>query len=94
MINKAKKGKVFKRRCELCDSRIEYVDYKNVDFINKFISGTGQIKPHSATGTCAKHQRKIANAIKRARFIALIPYLKDRVRVVAAKKEVAKKEEK
>ncbi|WP_027334628.1 30S ribosomal protein S18 [Mycoplasmopsis felifaucium] len=93
---KLKKNRNFKRRCDLCDLHIDYVDYKNVEFINKFITGTGQIKPHSATGTCAKHQRKVANAIKRARFIALIPYMKDRVRVLvsASKKETVKKEEK
>ncbi|WP_029513497.1 30S ribosomal protein S18 [Mycoplasmopsis primatum] len=89
---KAKKGKIIKRRCSLCDSNIEYVDYKNIDFINKFLSGTGQIKPHSATGSCARHQRKIANAVKRARFMALIPYTKDRIRVIAASQEKAKKE--
>lgn len=92
---KNKKVKTFRRRCELCEAQMDYVDYKNVSFLERYIAGTGKIKPHSATGTCAKHQRKVANAIKRARFMALMPYMKDRVRVMAApRKEASKKEEK
>ncbi|MGV2393597.1 UNVERIFIED_CONTAM: 30S ribosomal protein S18 [Campylobacter lari] len=95
-MNFKKRRVNFRKRCELCEQHIEYVDYKNVDFLNKYITGTGSIKPHSSTGTCAKDQRKIARAIKRARFMALMPYIKERVRVLVgpAKKEVAKKEEK
>ncbi|VEU75779.1 30S ribosomal protein [Mycoplasmopsis maculosa] len=95
MIFKKKRNN-FKKRCELCELHIQYVDYKNVDFLNKYITGTGTIKPHLATGTCAKDQRKIAMAIKRARYMALMPYLKERVRVLTptSKKETVKKEEK
>ncbi|MCE6115154.1 30S ribosomal protein S18 [Mycoplasmopsis agalactiae] len=82
-FKKVKKGRNLRRKCELCETNIEYVDYKNVEFITKFISGIGQIKPHVSTGTCARHQRKVANAIKRARFMALIPYTKDKIRVLA-----------
>ncbi|MBT1315854.1 30S ribosomal protein S18 [Mycoplasmopsis bovis] len=82
-FKKIKKGRNLRRKCELCETNIEYVDYKNVEFITKFISGIGQIKPHASTGTCARHQRKVANAIKRARFMALIPYTKDKIRVLA-----------
>ncbi|WP_027120799.1 30S ribosomal protein S18 [Mycoplasmopsis lipofaciens] len=71
-----------RRRCQLCDDKINYVDYKDVEFLEKFIAGNGQIKPHAATGTCAKDQRKIASAVKRARYMALIPYIKERVRVM------------
>ncbi|QDF64906.1 30S ribosomal protein S18 [Mycoplasma nasistruthionis] len=60
---------------------MSYVDYKNVELLNKFVSATGQIKAKSSTGTCAKHQRKVANAIKRARIIALMPYHVVRARV-------------
>ncbi|MGY5139622.1 30S ribosomal protein S18 [Mycoplasmopsis gallinarum] len=77
-----KPGFIRRRRCELCENKVNYVDYKDVEFLNKFVTGTGQIKAHSATGTCAKDQRKVATAIKRARFMALMPYSKDRVRVV------------
>lgn len=82
-FKKVKKGRNLRRKCELCETNIEYVDYKNVEFITKFISGIDQIKPHASTGTCARHQRKVANAIKRARFMALIPYTKDKIRVLA-----------
>lgn len=80
--NKKKLGNFRRRRCESCDSQINYVDYKNIEFLNKYISSTGQIKPRATTGTCAKDQRKIATAIKRARFMALIPYTKERIRSV------------
>ncbi|WP_408634331.1 30S ribosomal protein S18 [Mycoplasmopsis fermentans] len=82
VFNNKKKNNFRRRRCETCDQKLTYVDYKDVEFLSKFITATGQIKPHSATGACAKDQRKIANAIKRARFMALIPYSKDRVRLV------------
>ncbi|MBZ4203653.1 30S ribosomal protein S18 [Mycoplasma tauri] len=91
-FKKNKKGRSFKRRCELCELRVEYVDYKNVDFISKFINGVGQIKARSNSGSCAKHQRKIANAIKRARFMALIPYTMERIRVLSAPSSAVKKE--
>ncbi|WP_324673246.1 30S ribosomal protein S18 [Mycoplasma sp. 888] len=72
---KNKKGFINRRRsCEFCDNKMTYVDYKNIDLLHKYITATGQIKPKASTGTCAKHQRKVANAIKRARFIALMPY--------------------
>ncbi|MGP1451734.1 MAG: 30S ribosomal protein S18 [Metamycoplasmataceae bacterium] len=80
MINNKKKLNFKKRRCELCDSKITYVDYKDVKFLEKFVTNTGQIKPSASTGNCAKDQRKVANAIKRARFMALLPYVKERVR--------------
>ena len=60
--------------------KITYVDYKDVKFLEKFVTNTGQIKPSASTGNCAKDQRKVANAIKRARFMALLPYVKERVR--------------
>ncbi|QZE12504.1 30S ribosomal protein S18 [Mycoplasma sp. Ms02] len=66
--------------CEFCELKQEYVDYKNVAALKKYVNATGQIKPSGATGACAKHQRKIATAIKRARFIALMPYTIVRVR--------------
>ncbi|VEU70404.1 30S ribosomal protein S18 [Mycoplasmopsis glycophila] len=70
-----------KRVCEFCENKIFYVDYKNVELLKKFISATGQIKGKSTTGVCAKHQRKVATAIKRARFVALMPYTIVRARI-------------
>ncbi|WP_036464820.1 30S ribosomal protein S18 [Mycoplasmopsis sturni] len=70
-----------KKYCDFCSEKVTYIDYKNTDTLAKFVSATGQIKPKANTGTCAKHQRKLATAIKRARFMALMPYTVVRVRV-------------
>lgn len=73
--NKRKKNFSNRRKvCAFCEEKLNYVDYKNVELLNKYVSATGQIKAKAITGTCAKHQRKVANAIKRARFVALMPY--------------------
>lgn len=69
--------KPFKKRrkvCEFCERKVENVDYKDVVTLKKFVSERGKILPRRATGTCAKHQRKVTEAIKRARNIALLPY--------------------
>ncbi|VEU75911.1 30S ribosomal protein S18 [Mycoplasmopsis columboralis] len=79
---KNKKGFASRRRfCEFCSEKMAYIDYKNVDLLSKYVTATGQIKPKANTGACAKHQRKLATAIKRARFMALMPYTVVRVRV-------------
>jgi len=59
-----------------CIKHIEDIDYKDVAMLSKFISDKGKILPRRATGVCAKHQRQLATAIKRAREMALISYLK------------------
>ena len=59
---------------QFCASKIEYVDYKNVEQLKKFLTERGKILPHRVTGNCAKHQRQLARAIKRARFMALLPF--------------------
>ncbi|NLN97274.1 MAG: 30S ribosomal protein S18 [Eubacteriaceae bacterium] len=67
----------FRRRrrvCEFCERKDEAVDYKDVATLRKYISERGKILPRRATGTCAKHQRKVTEAIKRARNVALLPY--------------------
>ena len=67
----------FKKRrkvCEFCERKVENVDYKDVVTLKKFVSERGKILPRRATGTCAKHQRKVTEAIKRARNVALLPY--------------------
>ncbi|HAZ05860.1 30S ribosomal protein S18 [Acetobacterium wieringae] len=69
--------KPFKKRrkvCEFCERKVENVDYKDVVTLKKFVSERGKILPRRATGTCAKHQRKVTEAIKRARNVALLPY--------------------
>ncbi|MDO4912791.1 MAG: 30S ribosomal protein S18 [Lactobacillus sp.] len=56
-------------------NHIEYVDYKDVDLLKRFISERGKILPRRVTGTSAKNQRLVANAIKRARIMALLPFV-------------------
>ena len=63
-----------KKICQMCAGKS--VDYKDVAIINKYINEKGKIMPRRMTGACAKHQRYIAMQIKRARFMALIPFVK------------------
>ena len=63
--------------CKFCADKTEIIDYKDVVKLRKFISERGKIQPRRMTGTCAKHQRELATAIKRARTIALLPYSVD-----------------
>ncbi len=63
-----------KKICVYCANKEEVIDYKNLEGLKKFVSDKGKILPRRATGTCAKHQRKVTEAIKRARTIALLPY--------------------
>lgn len=60
--------------CAFCSDKIEVVDYKDASKLRQYISERGRIDPRRKTGTCAKHQRAVAIAIKRARHLALIPY--------------------
>ena len=66
--------KVRKKVCTLCSDKNFVLDYKNPDQLKKFINDKGKILPRRATGACAKHQRDITIAIKRARHIAVLPY--------------------
>lgn len=65
------------RICKFCEDRDLHLDYKNVRLIRKFVTDQGKIIPARITGTCAKHQRQLARAIKRARNIALLSYTGD-----------------
>lgn len=72
-----KSRKIFKKKpCRLCRDKMESVDYKNVDFLNRFISDRGRIITSRITGNCAKHQRMVANAVKKARLAAFLPFVK------------------
>ncbi|MBR6033484.1 MAG: 30S ribosomal protein S18 [Clostridia bacterium] len=66
--------KVRKKVCPLCADKNLVLDYKNGDQLRKFISDKGKILPRRATGACAKHQRDITLAVKRARHIAVLPF--------------------
>ena len=63
--------------CYYCVEKQEHVDYKDVDKLKKYISERGKIIPRRVTGNCAKHQRLLTEAIKRARYMALLPYSLD-----------------
>lgn len=67
----------FKKVCYFTKNNINYIDYKDVELLKKFISANGKISPRRVTGTSAKHQRMLATAIKRARQMALLPYVAD-----------------
>jgi small subunit ribosomal protein S18 len=66
-----------KRVCKFCVEKIEYVDFKDVKTLQQFIPERGKILPRRISGTCALHQRKLQNAIKRARIAALLPFSAD-----------------
>ena len=66
-----------KKVCAFCEEKSEYIDYKDVNKLRRYITEKGKIVPRRQTGTCAKHQRELTTAIKRARFMALIPYVGD-----------------
>jgi len=69
---------MIKRRiCKFCEDRDLSIDYKNIKLIRKFVTDQGKIIPGRITGTCAKHQRTLTQAIKRARNIALLSYTGD-----------------
>jgi small subunit ribosomal protein S18 len=69
----------FRRRkvCKFCADKIDYVDYKDIKLISQFVPERGKILPRRMFGTCAEHQRKLTEAVNRARHIALLPYASD-----------------
>ncbi len=69
-----------KKVCRFTQSNIKYIDYKNVKLLQKFTSEQGKIIPKRITGTSSKYQRQLAIAVKRARHMALMPYVSDTVR--------------
>ena len=66
-----------KKVCIFCADKVSYIDYKDSAKLRKFISERGKILPRRISGTCAKHQRELNTAIKRARQAALLPYVTD-----------------
>ena len=73
------RGGFFRRRrvCKFCAEKIDYINYKDVRLLTPFLPERGKIQPRRISGTCAMHQRKLQTAIKRARQLALIPYVTD-----------------
>ena len=72
-------GGFFRRRrvCKFCADKIDYIDYKDVKLLQQFIPERSKILPRRISGTCARHQRFLQQAIKRARHLALIPFTTD-----------------
>ena len=66
-----------KKTCRFCERNIREIDYKNVDILKRYVADRGKIAPRRLTGTCAYHQRKLSAAIKRARLLALLPFIAD-----------------
>lgn len=72
MRKEKRKGK--KKVCNFCVDKVEQIDYKQGDKLRRFITERGKILPRRISGNCAKHQRQLTTAIKRARQMALLPY--------------------
>ena len=71
---KAWQKKTKRKVCIFCKDRVEYVDYKDVATLRKFVSERGKIRARRVTGNCSQHQRDVASAVKNAREMALLPY--------------------
>jgi small subunit ribosomal protein S18 len=71
-----------KKICRFCESEPSgvYIDYKNEKRLQRFVTEQGKIIPKRITGTCAKHQRQLVQAIKRARHLALLPFVSDQIK--------------
>lgn len=65
-----------KKTCRFCEEKLKYLDYKDLKKIERLVSERGKILSRRITGMCAKHQRKVEDVVKKARFMALLPYLK------------------
>lgn len=66
-----------KRVCNFCADKVNFIDYKDVRKLGKYVTERGKILPRRISGTCATHQRALTTAIKRSRIIALLPYTAD-----------------
>ncbi|MBI3977596.1 MAG: 30S ribosomal protein S18 [Chloroflexi bacterium] len=77
------RGKFQPRRkvCAFCVDKIEHIDYKEVGRLRRFLSDRAKIEPRRKTGTCAKHQRGLAVALKRARHLAMLPFTAEHIRI-------------
>lgn len=69
--------RVRRKVCAFCVDKVDYIDYKDEKRLRKYVSERGKILPRRISGTCAKHQRALTTAIKRARQVALLPYTTD-----------------
>ncbi len=77
MMDRRRGGMRRRKVCQFCADKTEVIDYKDVDKLRKYVTEKGKILPKRITGTCAVHQREVTTAIKRARIVALLPYVAD-----------------
>ena len=75
--NDRNRGRRRRKVCTFCADKVETIDYKDVARLRRYLSERAKIVPRRVTGTCARHQRELTVAIKRARHIALLPYVAD-----------------
>jgi len=68
-------GKFVKKKCRFCKQKINSVDYKDINLLRRFLTPVSKILSSRVSGNCAKHQSMVSNAIKKARFLALLPYI-------------------
>ncbi len=73
-FNKRRKRK---KVCRFCEDKVTHIDYKDTKKLTRYLTERGKILPRRVTGTCAKHQRALTSAIKRARIVALLPFVKE-----------------
>ncbi len=73
MIKRRKRKKV----CNFCVDKTDFIDYKDIRKLSRFLTERGKILPRRVTGNCAKHQRAMTMAVKRARIVALLPFVND-----------------
>jgi small subunit ribosomal protein S18 len=82
-------GRRFARRprvCAFCADHIRYIDYKQTDMLSRYVTERGQLRPRRKTGVCARHQRGVSVAVKRARHMALLPFTGEQVRLGSQKR--------
>lgn len=79
MMENRRRGNGMRRKkvCQFCADKTEVIDYKDVEKLKKYVTERGKILPKRITGTCAMHQRAVTKAVKRARIVALLPYVAD-----------------
>ena len=70
-----------RRVCQFCVDKVKAIDYKDVSRLRRYLSDRAKIEPRRKTGTCARHQRALSEALKRARFMALLPYTAEHIRI-------------
>ncbi|MBQ6381141.1 MAG: 30S ribosomal protein S18 [Clostridia bacterium] len=75
--NRRPGGKGRRKVCAFCADKVDYIDYKDTAKLRRYVSERAKILPRRVTGTCAKHQRMVTTAVKRARYMSLMPYIND-----------------